>query len=515
MGQLKTETINGVKWQFLQKLTLQPVQVLFSMVLARLISPAEMGVLGLTAIFFAVAGQLASAGFGSALIRKVDRTDEDINTMFWFNAGMSLLMALILMAASPWIAEFYNIPDLMPLTCVSAGMMFLNTLGSVHWTLYTCRRDFKTPAIIHTVVAIISMPVCLVLAFHGWSYWAVVAQGVVSGLLNLIVVWCVSPWKPRFVFSRRSFCELFGFGSKLAASGLLYVLYGNLRTFIVGKFYSPADLGLYTRGTHTATMLPQTVRGVLDSVSYPVLATVQDDDARLINAYRKYISVSTLVLAWVSLTTCALATPLVSVMYGEAWLGCVPFLQLVCISSSVDHVGGINLNLLKVKGRSDLFLRLEIIKRTISVGLLLYAATISPLAICIAGCIYVQMAIFINCYYTGKLLNLTWWKQQKDYMPYVGIAICCNLPALGLAQLPVGAWFPTGDTAATALHYGALLLVLAVGGGLSALLYFGVLTLRRDSALHELLITLNNNPKLGKLSLIRKWSAYVAAQPNG
>lgn len=506
MGRLRDETLSGAKWQMLQKATLQPLQLLFSMVLARLITPAEMGILGLTTIFFAVAAQLASAGFGAALVRKIDRTEEDINTMFWFNTGMSFLMALCLFLAAPWFAEFYNQPDLKLLTRISAGMMFLNSFAGVHWTLYTCRRDFKTPALIHGGVAILSMPVCLTLAYMGWSYWALLAQGVFSGVVQLIIVWCVSPWKPRLVFSWRSFRELFGFGSKLAVSGLLFVLYTNIRTFIIGKFYSPADLGLYNRGEHVGAMVPNTVGGMLDSISYPILSTVQNDDERLLSAYRKYICVSTLVLTWGSLLLCALAEPLVRVMYGEKWLLCIPFLQVVSLNYALNHIGIINLNLLKVKGRSDLFLRLEIIKRVISIGMILYAATISVMAICWATVIYSQIAIFINCYYTGKLLKLTWWQQQKDYMPYVFFAFLSTIPAWCISSLPVDGCLAAVGGTQNVLAYSAFLFSqIALGGGSALILYIGTLHWRRDAAYQELVRCMLSNQGLMRIGFLRRW----------
>lgn len=500
MGRLKDETISGAKWKLLQKATLEPVQLIYSMFLTRLITPAEMGILGLTTIFFAIAGQLASAGFGSALVRKIDRTEADINTMFWFNAGMSLLMSLLLFMAAPWFAEFYGQPALVALTRVSASMMFLNSLSSVHWTLYTCRRDFKTPALIHTIVALLGMPLCITLAYMGWSYWALIAQGVFTGLLHLVIVWIVSPWKPRLMFSVKSFKELFGFGSKLAASGVLFVLYNNLRTFIIGKFYSPADLGLYNRGEHVAVMVPTTVSGMLDSVSYPILATVQNDDERLLSAYRKYICISTLVLAWCTLTVCSLAKPLVTLLYGDNWLGCVPFLQIVALSYCQHQVSVINLNLLKVKGRSDLFLQLEIIKRGLSIGLLIFAATISVEAICWAMVIYAQAALFINCYYTGKIIKLTWWQQQKDYWPYILLAAASTIPAWFISNLPFTAWgiAPTH----TWLHYAVAGAQLVTGGGLAFMLYVGVLLYRRDAAFRELLLLVKDSPKFSKISFL-------------
>lgn len=491
MSSIRRETVSGVKWQLLQKLTLEPVQLAYGMVLARFVGPEEMGILGLTAVFFALASSLADAGFGQALIRKIDRTETDINTMFWFNLGMSFLVCLALFLAAPWFAAFYHQPALVWLTRISAVMMFLNSTAGVHWTLYTCRRDFKTPAIVRSAATLVGMPVCLVLAWQGFSYWAIVIQGVVVGLLNLTVVWKISPWKPRFVFSGRSFRDLFGFGSKLALSGVLWVFYNHLRTFIIGKFYTPADLGLYSRGGHLAGVVPNTLGGMLESVSYPVMSTIQNDDVRLREVYRKYIKVSTMVICWAVFLVAALGQPFTYVMYGEKWQGCVVYLQLFCFSCCVGHISGINLSLLKVKGRSDLILGLEFVKRIISIAMAVYAATISVEAICWASIIYTQFAIFINCHYTAKIINLSWWQQQKDYLPYVLLSGLCVLPAYGIARLPLPP-----------------LLQLFAGGMVSFALYLGCLHAMRDGAFRELLVTLGQNPKVQRIGVLRRFVEY-------
>lgn len=469
MSRLKKETVSGVKWGMLQKFTLQPLQLFYGMVLARLITPTEMGIVGLTAIFFAVANQLASAGFGVALIRKQDRTDADVNTMFWFNLAMSLVMGILLFLLAPWFASFYNQPELLLLTRVSAVMMFLNSCASVHWTLYQCRRDFKTPAIVNTITAIAGMPVCLVLAWMGWGVWALMWQNVVSSVLNLVIVWYISPWKPRFLFSGQSFVSLFSFGAKLAYGGILHILYREIRTFIIGKFYSPAQLGLYTRGVHVTNMLPSTISSVLGGVLYPVLATVQDDNERLISAYRMYIRISTLVIAWICMWLLAMGKPVVELLYGADWLGCAVFLRVIALGVAVDHISSINLSLLMVKGEANLMLGLEIVKKIVSLSLLLFAATISVEAICWAAVIYTHIAIIFNTYFVGRITGLTWWKQQKDYMPYVIYAAISCAPA----------WVCT----LTDWHF---ILQLVVGGSSAFLLYFGGLHLLCDSAYKEL-----------------------------
>lgn len=469
MSNVKKETLSGAKWGFLQKFTMQPIQLVYGMVLARLITPEEMGIAGLTAIFFAIASQLANAGFGAALIRKIDRTEADCSTMFWFNVGMSFLVSLTLFLLAPWFTRFYNQPELLWLTRVSAFNMFIGSTASVHWTLYQCRRDFKTPAIVGCITSLAGMPVCLTLAWMGWGVWALMWQGLFTSLLSLAIIWSISPWKPRLIFSMASFLEMFGFGSKLAASGILHVFYQNARTFIIGKFYSPAQLGLYNRGYHLALVIPETLNGIISSIIYPILAPLQDNDAKLVQVYRKYIKASTLVLAWFCMLMVALAKPAILLCYGENWLPCVVYLQIIALGASTDHICSINLNLLMVKGRSDLFLRLEIIKKSISLALMIYAATISVEAMCWAITIYIQIAIFINTFYSKKIVNLGWWAQQKDYLPYVLLSAIACVPA----------WL------CTLLEWPAIL-QLVVGGSCAFLLYFGHLHMRKDATYVEL-----------------------------
>lgn len=470
MSSVKEETIKGVKWGFIQKLTVQPVQMLFSMVLARLITPAEMGILGLTAIFFAVAGSLASAGFGAALVRKLDRTELDINTMFWFNLGMSALMGCALFLLAPWFAAFYNQTELLWLTRVSAILLFLSSASNVHYTLYQCNRDFKMPAIIGMISTFVGMPVCLLLAWQGWGVWALMTQNVVSSIISLTLVWWKSPWKPAFMFSMQAFREMFGFGSKLTAAGLLHTVYTELRTFIIGKFYSPAQLGLYSRGQGLSSLVPSTISGVLSSITYPILATIQNDEQRLTHVYRQYIKISSLVIFWCCVTLAALAQPAVFLVYGENWISCSIFIQILSFAYAFDHICFINLGLLTVKGKSGAILRLDIIKKSISIGIVIYAATISVEAICWGVVIYEQIAVFINCYYTKRLIGLSWWQQQCDYLPYFLLAIACSLPAFFL----------------TFTDFHAVWVVL-IGGLSSFILYTATLYLLKDSSFAELL----------------------------
>lgn len=471
MGRVANETLSGLKWGMLQKLTLQPLQLVYSAILARLLTPTEVGILGLTAIFFAVAGTLASAGFGTALIRKIDRTEDDINTMFWFNLGMSGLMSLLLWCAAPWFVDFFRQPLLLWLTRISAVMMFLNSSAGVHWCLYSCRRDFKTPAIVNTITALIGMPVCLGLAYYDFGVWAFSIQGVVVGLLNLGIVWVISPWKPSLRFSVASFKELFGFGSKLALSGVLDTAYRECRSLIIGRLYSPADLAFYQRGAHLSAVGPTTVCGMLGGVLLPVLSTLQKEPERLRNVYRQYLRLFTMTVTWFCFLMAAMSESFIEFMYGDQWGAAVPYCRLLCISYALYHIQVINLNLLQVKGRSDLFLRLEIIKKIIGLSMLIAMASISVFAIC-CGAVAISVAcVFINSYYTKGEINLSVWQQLGDYAPIAGWAALCTWgPAYLCNYLPCMAFFR-----------------LAIGGTLSFICYFGLLYALKSASLNLLL----------------------------
>lgn len=470
MSNVKQETVSGAKWLLLEKVTMQPLQFLYSMVLARLITPEEMGIVGLTAVFFALASTLATAGFGSALIRKINRTEIDCDTAFWFNLGMSALLSAALFLAAPWFVEFYCQGELLWLTRCSALMMLLSSTAGIHWTLYSAQRNFKIRAIIQSVSILISMPVCLLLAYKGFGVWALMIGNIVSSMVSLIWVWIVSPWKPRWRFSIISFNDLFAFGSKLTVASLISTIYNHLRTFIIGKFYSPADLGMYTKGDRLSMVFPTTITGILGTVTYPILSTLQNDKSRLTDIYRKYIKVSTLPIVWGCMLIAALAEPIVGFCFGDTWLPCVIFVQLGSIAMMFDHVSVINLNLLYVLGRSDLVLRLEIIKKTICVLMVLYAATISVTAMCAVSVVYGQIAILLNTYYTGKMIGLTWWKQQKDYWPYIVASAIASIPAYVVTGLD--------------LPYVVMLLI---GGCSSIFIYLIILIVKKDKALLEYL----------------------------
>lgn len=465
MGRIAQETAKGLKWGALQKCTLQPIQFIFGIILARLLSPAEMGILGLTGLFFAVAGQLQGCGFAAGLIRKQDRTDTDICTVFWFNVGMSAILSGCLFMAAPWFADFFHQPALVNLTRVSALLMFISSTGGVHFTLYTARRDFKVPAIIAIISTLVPMPFTIWAAYSGWSYWSLMVQTTISATLNLSIIWWVSPWKPKLKWSWESFHYFFGFGSKLMLSSMVWVVYSELRTFIIGKFYSPAALGYFTRGYRTCSTPHSVIQGVLGHVTYPILATLQHDNKNLIAVYRKYIKLTALIVEWVMITMAANSEALIVTLYGSKWMQAAVYAQILFFSIMLDPLSNINSNLYNVLGRSDMNLLKEIITRAIGLPALIVGAYFSVEGVCYAAFLTGWSAFCISLIITSVISDLKFTHQLMDFGPYLLMAIIANIPSFLLQGSSLSSFF-----------------LLFIGVSSSFCIYCILLWLRRDEA---------------------------------
>lgn len=465
MGRVKEETIRGVKWGLLQKCTMQPMQFLFGIVLARLISPREFGILGLTAIFFAIADSLRNAGFASALIRKQDRTEADCSTMFWFNLGMSCLMGGILFLLAPWFADFYGEPDLLPLTRISAFMMCITCTGGVHWTLYTARRDFKTPAVVGMVVTLIGMPICLYFAFYGWGIWALVIQQVATQTITLAVVWIISPWRPKLMWSNASFKELFTFGARLSLSSFITTLYNELRSFFIGKFYSAADLGLYTKGVSLCATSTNMLTGVLDSVTYPILVTLQNDKERLLDVYKKYIRVSSLPMLFSLTLAAANSKNIIYTLYGEAWVQAAIYAQIICVCYMLNPLIGLNNKMYLIHGRTDLSLKQEVLIRCYGIPAICVGAYMSVEGICYACVSIALYAAILSTFTSAKLSGMRQREVYGCYLPYLLYSLIANAPALLFNMVGLAPW-----------------LTLLINIAISSIIYGLILYWKNDSA---------------------------------
>lgn len=414
---LKQKAAKGILWSTVERFSVQGVQFVIMIVMARLLTPYDYGIIGMLAIFIAVAQSLIDSGFSQALIRKQDRTDVDNNTVFYFNIVVSALLYLILYVSAPFVADFYDTPQLCPvMRVVCLGIVF-NSFAVVQRALLTIRIDFKTQAKAALTAAATSGIVGIVMAWHGFGVWSLVVQQLLNLGVNTGLLWLLSKWRPRLVYSWRSFHELFAFGSKLLASGLLDTVYRNIYPIVIGKLFSASSLGHYTRAHQFSEFPSSNVTGIIQRVTYPVLCEIQNDDVRLANIYRKFLKLSAFVIFPLMAGLAAVAGPFVNIMLGSQWGFCGQLLQVICFSMMWYPVHSINLNLLQVKGRSDLFLRLEVIKKILGVAVLCATAPFGLMVMCYGQIFSSLVSLVINTYYTGKLINVGFVRQMRDLLP--------------------------------------------------------------------------------------------------
>lgn len=437
---LKDKTVRGVGWSAIDNVAQYAVSFIVGIVLARLLSPDDYGLLGIIAIFTAICTTLINGGFTNALIRKKDATDDDYNTAFIVNLGMSLLLYAIIFFCSPLIAKFFEREELVLLTRVTSVSMILGALAIVQQTRLTKRIDFKTQTKITLIASISSGIIGIVMALLGCGVWSLVAQQISSQLLRTVFLWFFNKWVPSLKFSKTSFNSLFGFGWKLMASGLLDTLWKELYQVVVGKFYSSATLGQYTRAKQFSQLFSSNLTAVIQRVTFPVLSNIQDDKARMIGAYRRIIKTTMFITAICMFSLAAVSEPLLYCLIGPKWHEAATYLPLICISGALYPLHAINLNMLQVQGRSDLFLVLEIIKKIIALGPLFVGAFVGIMPMLYVNLLVGVISYFLNSYWTGKYLGYSSWMQIKDIAPSFGLASIIAISAWFLKFLPISNW---------------------------------------------------------------------------
>ena len=437
---LKDKTVKGVAWSGIDNVAKAGVTFLVSIVLARLLTPDDYGLIGIIAIFTAVCQSFIHAGFTSALIRKKDATDDDYNTVFIVNICVSVLLYIVVYACSPFIASFFHRQELITLTRVSSLGLIVGALALVQQTRLTKRIDFKTQTKITIYASFSSGIIGIAMALADFGVWALVAQMLTLQLITTTLLWFYNKWFPQLRFSTESFSELFGYGWKMMLSGLLDTIWKELYQVIVGKFYTPATLGQYTRAKDFSKLFSSNLTGVIQRVTFPVLSNIQDDKERMVVAYRKVIKTTMFVTTTGMFFLGAISEPLLYCLIGPKWHEAAIYLPLICISGSLYPLHAINLNMLQIQGRSDLFLGLEIIKKIIAVGPLFIGAFIGILPMLYTSIFTGVIAYFLNSYYSGKLIGYSSWMQVKDIAPSYGVSMLLSLSVFFLKYLPISNW---------------------------------------------------------------------------
>ncbi|WP_199898572.1 lipopolysaccharide biosynthesis protein [Prolixibacter bellariivorans] len=364
---LKHKTVNGLFWSFIDTFANQGVQFVVGIVLARILSPKEFGLIGMLTIFIAISQSLIDSGFTQALIRKKNCTDADYSTVFYFNLAVSFLTYAILLTFSGAIGSFFKEPLLKPLIQVLGIGLILNSFGIIQRAILTKTINFKLQTKISLIASSGSGIIAVTMALNGFGVWSLIALTLSRFGLTSIFLWIWAKWKPRAVFSKKSFNELFGFGSKLLLSGIIDTAYRNIYYLIIGKYFSAVELGYYTRADQFNSLPSQNITGVIQRVTYPVLANIQDDIPRLRANYRKLIRSTMLITFVLMLGMAATAKPMILTLIGEKWSPAIIYLQMLCFVGMFYPLHALNLNMLQVQGRSDLFLKLEIIKKILAI----------------------------------------------------------------------------------------------------------------------------------------------------
>lgn len=442
-------------WSAVEKFSNQGIRFLIGLILARLLTPSDFGIIAMLGVFFAISNSFIDSGFGTALIRKPERKEEDYTTVFIFNVVISLLIYGILFVAAPWVGRFFNTPILCSILRVQALCLVLGALMVVLDAKLTIDLNFKAIAQRSLLSSVISGVVAIVLAYMGWGVWSLVYQAIVFSLVNLIFVWLYCRWKPKLVFSWISFKELGAFGSRLLVAGLLNTIYTKLTPLAIAKFYTAQDLGYYNRGAEFARIPRDVSLGIFQKVTLPVFSKIQNDENHLISVYRKYIKVTSMIMIFFCMLLAALSHPVILVLLTDKWVDSVIFLQLFCFAAMFDHLNTINLNLLKVKGRSDLYLRLEVCKKIVATLILFAAIPFGVIAICVSKIIYTQVAIIFNTYYTGKFYHVGYFSQFKDFLPYFFTSLIACVPAyvITFAHIPHIAMILGGMVSSVWIYY--------------------------------------------------------------
>ncbi|NTW98370.1 MAG: lipopolysaccharide biosynthesis protein [Geobacteraceae bacterium] len=426
---LKHKAKSAVVWSGLDLLLRQGMSFVISIILARLLAPEEFGTIALLSLFLGIAQLFVDAGFSSALIQKQDITHDDESTVFWFNFAAGLVVTAVLFAFSPWIADFFALPVLMPLTMLMACNILISAMGSIHRTLLTKRLDFKTPMKIGVISSLISGCVGVYMAWAGFGVWSLAGQALVGTVVGTVMLWFFSPWLPAFIFSRDSFKKLFGFSGYLFVSWLLDTLYQRGYTLLLGKFYGIHDLGIYNRADNTQQLPSNIITGVLSRVAFPLFSSVNSNKERLRRGVRLSIRSITLITAPAMTGLAVLAKPFMLVVFGEQWLSAAPILQVLCVVGILYPLQVINLNVLQAQGHANLFFRLEVVKKTIGTILLISGSFFGLMGFAWASAIRSVTALIINSHYTKKHLDYGVSAQIMDCIPSIALSI---LMAIGV-----------------------------------------------------------------------------------
>lgn len=420
---VRSQLLHGVAWNFFEKVLMRGVSFVIGIILARLLSPSDFGLIGMLAVFVSISSVFIEGGLAKALIQRKDCKDVDFSTAFVSNVAMSLVIYVVMFTAAPYIADFYHEPILTILTRILSLNFILGSFNIVQRAKLMANVDFKSLAQINVISVIISGAVGISMAYHGFGVWSLVGQTLSSTIVLIILFPIYSKWKPSIRFNKDSFKQLFGFGSKLMVTGIYSVILNNISTICIGRFYKSGQLGFYTRASQFSEIISSTLYDVLGNVTFPVLSHLQDDHERLLIVYRKSLFLTALVVFPLMILCALLSRPMVLILLTEKWLPCVVLMQWLFLARMFTPLSAINMNILNAIGRSDLFMKLDFSKAPLILIVLAITIPISVEAITIGSFATSFICFFINAYLPGRILGYGAIKMIYDWR-YIFLSIC-------------------------------------------------------------------------------------------
>jgi len=423
LSSLKQKTISGVLWSAVDSFSAQGITFLVGIVLARLLTPKEFGLIGMITIFIALSQSFIDSGFSSALIRKKNCTETDYSTVFYFNLITGIFLFGVLFFSAPFISNFFKEPQLKNLVQVLATVLIINSLTIIQRTTLTKRIDFKLQTKISVISSVFSGIVGITMAYNGFGVWSLAFKTISQQGMNSFLLWVWNRWRPMLVFSMQSFRELFSFGSKLLLSGLIDTAYRNIYYLVIGKYFSAQELGFYTRAQMFNDFPSKNLNSIMSRVTYPVLAQLQDEPVKLKAGYKRMIKSVMFVSMILMAGLAAIAEPLVITLIGEKWRPSIIYLQLLTFVGMMYPLHALNLNMLQVQGRSDLFLRLEIIKKLLAIPTIIIGIIWGIQIMIIGMWVNTLIAYYLNSYWTGRFIKYPMREQVADIMPGFLLAV--------------------------------------------------------------------------------------------
>lgn len=437
MSDLKQKTKIGIIWNILEKVAVQGIGFILNIILARLLTPNDYGIVGMLTIFLTFSNVFIDSGFSRALIQKQDRTENDYSTVLIFNIVISIIIYIILFFASPAIAQFYKTPELLQLQRVFFLVIILNSLTVVQNAQLQINVDFKHIAIINSFSVILSGIIAIVAAYNGLGPFALVIQTLSKALISAIMFWIIGKWVPKTGFSKKSFKNLFGFGSKLLVSGLLSTTITNVYNLVIGKVYNPASLGYYTRAQQFPEITSGTIASVLNTTTFPLMSSLQNNKDELANTLKKLIKMTSMIVFPAMIGLACLSEPIILVLLGEKWLPASNLLFWISLSYIFTPLSILNMNVLNAIGRSDLFLKIDLIKIPFIILTMIITFPISMKAIVIGKAVTAFLWFYINGFLIGKFYNFGAFKQLWCSWKYIVSAIFMGVIVIFIDKLVV------------------------------------------------------------------------------